>query len=138
MIFLKIFIAIYSVYLSIVEFFTKKKFVNQLFSYDKEHDKLYACGNFDSELVEVPLEHFSVNGEYTILINNHPVTKIFKREVDGFDKTRTYFLIPKRMVYKTNISVKIIDDIFNNHIYREFEPDVIIDFISLINLIEID
>lgn len=130
-IFLNLFSMVFFLYKNIVSLFYGKG--PQLLKYDKESSKVFAVGFIDFTCMRVTVEHFSVDGDYTIFIDHEIIPSIKKRNVDGFDGSKTYFLTRNKIYYDTYVSIKIHDNISENVKQWKFNPGDGIDFIKLMN-----
>lgn len=83
----------------------------QMIIYDDENKKLVCRGYVNLEIMRVVIDHFIVDGDYTIKINNKIIPNIKKRDQDGFRSDKQYFLIDNNRIYTKDTEINIIDNI---------------------------
>ena len=103
----------------------------QLFVFDD--DKLFVRGYIGGEKKRVRIDHFKVDGDYTITLNGDPIRYIKNVKTDGFDSSKTYFLTTNNIVMEVPSIVTIVDVILDRKKTFKLLDRTPIDYIRLID-----
>lgn len=99
----------YNLYIKIYTWFNPMP--KQLFKY--ENGNIYINGYCGYDNMKLRIDHFKINGDYSIIINNDPIRYIKKSSLGGFDNDTTYFLTTNNIVLDKEAKIEIKDNILD-------------------------
>lgn len=127
--FVQIFTVIFNWYLKIEKWL--HPLPDQLFVFDD--DKLYVRGFIGDNKGRFRVDHFKVDGDYTIKVNGDPLRFIKNVKTDGFDPTVTYFVTSNFIIRNEESTIEIVDNILDKKKTFKLIERIPIDYIALIN-----
>lgn len=128
--FVCIFIQVYSLYVRFYKWLYPLP--KQMFIYDNINKRVMVRGNIGYEVMVIAIDHFMVDGEYTIKINGDPLRCIKNKDEDGFRPDRQYFLTLQHRYFTVPSKVEIKDEINGKSGSWNFNTNTIVDFLKLI------
>jgi hypothetical protein len=102
----------------------------QLFVFDD--DKLYVRGFISGIKKRVRIDHFKIDGDYTIILNGDPLRFIKNLGTDGFVSGTTYFLTTNCIILREESIIEIIDLISDKKKIFKLLDRTPIDFLAMI------
>lgn len=105
----------------------------QMLIYDQETETIACRGYVNLSIMRVTIDHFMVQGDYTITVNGKELRNIKNRDQDGFSPDKQYFLCSNTNISSKPTVINIEDGLLGGSTTITISPFIEYNFKNLID-----